>query len=190
VHVWGLTLERSITCLAGENPEGLLVFEGNEQEAPVQVHLCLSGHVGDVPWTAIVARGCGHSSFKGCPRCFQLGLTTNTEGQSLGCVRCVGYMGEVDTQILRINHEILPGQPGHTFWEDGKVCYSVEEDGCHVFNEEGARAVRVTHEQHTKRAEGSAVIMRDCIQERPLPQRDEGESVQAWEERKYLRTAN
>jgi hypothetical protein len=149
----------------------------------MKLHLCMSGHVGDVPWTAIVARACGHSSFKGCPRCFQLGVTTNSEGEALGCVRCLGYLGEVCTQTLRINPSRPPGQPGHTFWEDGMICYSVEEDGVQVFNEQGARAIRVTEEQHRKRAQGAAVLMSDCVAQRPLPNQEEGESVQTWEER-------
>jgi hypothetical protein len=171
---------------AGENPEALLVFEGNHQEPPMRLHLCMSGHVGDVPWTAILVRACGHSSFKGCPRCFQLGVTTNTEGETLGCVRCLGYLGEVCTQVLRIDPTIPPGQPGHTFWEDGMVCYSAEEDGVQVFNEQGARAIRVTEELHRKRAEGAAVLMSKCIAQRPLPYRAEGDSVHTWEERMIL----
>jgi hypothetical protein len=168
---------------AGNNPQALLVFEGNELEPPKQLYLCMSGHVGDVPWTAVVARACGHSSFKGCPRCFQLGVTINGEGESLGCVRCLGYLGEVCTQILRIDSSYPPDQPGHTFWEDGIVCYSAEEDGVQVFNEQGARAIRVTEEQRRKRAEGAAVLMRDCIAQRPLPTRGESECIQTWEER-------
>jgi hypothetical protein len=131
----------------GERGEALDVYAGSgEQDPPVQVHLCLSGHVVDVPWTAVVAQACGHSSVKGCLRYFQLGVTCNSMGESLGCVHCLGYMRDSDTQILRVDTDIDPGQPGHVTWEEGKVCYSVQRDGAIVFNEEAARPIWVSED--------------------------------------------
>jgi hypothetical protein len=166
--------------------EGLVVLDGSQHEPAVQLHVCLSGHVGDVPWTAVVARTCGHSSFKGCPMCFQLGATSNRDGDSLDCVRCQGYVNDIDTQVLQINGDIAPNEPGHITWTDGKVCYSASVAGSFTFNEDAANGIRVTDELHSRRAEGAAALMRQCITAWPMPERDHEESVQTWEERKLF----
>jgi hypothetical protein len=100
-------------------------------------------------------------------------------------VRCLGYLQEIDSQVLHINADTAPDQPGHTFWEDRKVCYSVEEDGVMVFNEEAAHGIKVSEEQQKKRSEGAAALMRDCIEARPMPERENGECPQSWEERVF-----
>jgi hypothetical protein len=38
---------------------------------------------------------------------------------------------------------------------------------------------------HKKRSEGAAALMRECMHERPMPEQQQGESVQEWEERKF-----
>jgi hypothetical protein len=139
-----------------------------------------------VPWTTVVAKTCGHSSFKGCPMCFQLGVTSNRDGESLGCIRCLGYVNEIDTQVLRISGDIALHEPGHSAWVDDKVCYSADVAGSVIFNEEAANRIRVTDEMHKRRAEGAAALMRDCITAWPMSDQSHEESVQAWEERKSL----
>jgi hypothetical protein len=52
-----------------------------------------------------------------------------------------------------------------------------------VFNVEAARAIRVTDELHKKRAEEAAALMRECMHARPMPEQQQGQSVQEWEGR-------
>jgi hypothetical protein len=93
----------------------------------------------------------------------------------------LGYVGETDTQVLLTENVDEPT------WQDGKVCYSMHDyDGLIVFNEEAAREIRVNDQQHLKRAEGSAALMAQCIQDRPMPEQGADESVAAWEDRTLL----
>jgi hypothetical protein len=85
----------------------------NEQDSPIQLYLRMSGHVGDVPWTAILVRAYGHSSFKGCARCLQLVLIINCEGEPLGLVRCLGYLDKVLHSVSAHRPLFSPVQATH-----------------------------------------------------------------------------
>ncbi len=170
-------------CLAdNQRGEALVVHEGVGPDDPrIQLHLCLSGHIGDVPWTAVISRACGHSSFKGCPRCFQVGATSNNQGQALGCVRCLGYTHDTMVQKLEVNHEWAVDDPRRISWVDSTVCYSTVVDGVAVFNEAAAENIRVNNDQNRLRAQGAARLMHDKIQARPMRDKQQDETVEAWE---------
>jgi hypothetical protein len=162
--------------------EALVVYEGGGPEDPrVQLHLCFSGHIGDVPWTAVIARACGHSSFKGCPRCFQVGATCNSQGQALGSVRCLGYIEDTMVQKLEINVDVPVGDPGHVTWIDSTICYSTVIEGVAVFDEAAAENIRVKNNQHQLRSQGATKLMHDKVRERPMRARQQDETVAAWE---------
>jgi hypothetical protein len=163
--------------------EALVVFEGSGPDDPkVQLHLCFSGHIGDVPWTAIMSRACGHSSFKGCPRCFQVGATCNKQGQALGSVRCLGYVEDTMAQKLEINADVPAEDPDFVTWVDSTICYSTVTEGVAVFDEVAADNIRVQHDQHKLRAQGATTLMHNMVQKRPMRDRQQGETVEAWEE--------
>jgi hypothetical protein len=164
-----------------------VVFEGAGPADPrVQLHLCFSGHIGDVPWTAVIARACAHSSFKGCPRCFQVGTTCNSQGEALGCVRLLGYLEDTLVQKLEINADVAIGNPGCTSWVDSTVCYTKLMDGEVVFDQDAANDIRVTNDQHRLRAQKATKLMRDKILLHPMRDRQYGESIEAWEEGKFI----
>jgi hypothetical protein len=167
--------------------DALVVFEGDGLNDPkVQLHLCISGHIGDVPWTAVIARACSHSSFKGCPRCFQLGTTCNSLGEALGCVRFLGYHEDTLVQKLEVNADVPPADPDYIHWVDSTICYATVVDGTAVFNQAAADQNRVRNEQHKLRARGATKLMHDKIRLRPMRDRRHGEALEAWEARTFM----
>jgi hypothetical protein len=127
------------------------------------LHVVLSGHIGDVPWTAITARACGHACFKGCPRCFLLGQTVNSKGESLGATRFGGYKEEADAQILKFADQLESA----TDWEDLQIKYS-KADG--TFDKDVAARLKVQHVMHTSRAQGAEAARDRIAQLHPPPQ--------------------
>jgi hypothetical protein len=175
--------------LSADNQRGeaLVVFEGAGPDDPrVQLHLCLSGHIGDVPWTAVMARACAHSSFKGCPRCFQVGTTCNSQGEALGCVRLLGYLEDTLVQKLEINTDMAVGDAEYTSWVDSTVCYTKVMDGRVVFDQVAANEIRVANDQHKLRAQSATKLMHDKVLLHPMRDRLHGETIEEWEEGTFI----
>ena len=148
-------------CHAG-GPEIAPVTVYEDLESPensIKCYLGVSGCIGDVPFTAMVASACGHTCKKGCKFCFLMGQTTNDLDEALRAVRSGGYNRDVtSTKAQKFDNSAN--------WVDVRVCFSAE-DG--TFDETFAKDVKVTPDLHAMRVQAAQDVRDEARAQHPPP---------------------
>ena len=158
-------------------PTPVTLYEDTTNPArSIKCYLGVSGCIGDVPFTAMVANACGHTAMKGCKYCFLVGQTRNDNQEKLGTVRFCGC-----------DHEATSTK-AHVFglngvWSEVPACFSAEDGS---FDKQRAEALKITPELQRMR-ELSAIDARNTARGNnpppPLPPgaRDGNQAQMDWE---------
>lgn len=162
----------------------MLVYEdpSGEQE-PIRSYIALTGHVGDVPQTAISAAVCSHAAVKGCRACFILGSTCTRDGKTLKPPKFGGYAAEGLAQAETFVIEEDEGGIMNAKWSKEDVQY-LQADG--TFNLDLAEKLRVSDTQNAQRAGNAARIADDAKRDYPTPERLPGERAAEFAKRMIL----
>ena len=112
-------------------------------QPPLQYHIVLTGHIADVPQTAISACCIGHTAEKGCPRCFILGTQTGIkDGTAYTATRFLGYSENINVSGFTEQGEYFVRETQFTQRYQNVVS----------FKREDAQQASITHRLHEIRA--------------------------------------
>ena len=146
------------------DPEPVPVMVYKDETNPANNLTCflgISGCIGDVPFTAVVANSCGHTARKGCKFCFAVGCTCNADDEALNTVRHGGY-----DRTSKSTTAHLYGRGGG--WEVRPLCFSAEDGS---FDATEAANIRVTPELHAMRRQSAEDCRAQARQQHPPPVR-------------------
>lgn len=134
----------------------------------IEAYLGVSGCIGDVPFSAMMANACGHSALKGCKFCFLLGQTKNSAQEKLPAVRFGGY--DPEDNSTKAHMFTATGE-----WYSESVSF-VKADG--TFDKQQAEKVRVNTTQQAMRRQLADDVRAEAAKEveekNPLPQLPDG----------------
>lgn len=113
----------------------VLLFEDVANPANnIECFIGVTGCIGDVPFTAMMANACGHSGKKGCKYCFLLGQSFNDQDEPLGTVRFCGC----DSNAVSTQAHVFDASG---FWSSVPACFV---DGDNRFDQQRADSLKIT----------------------------------------------
>lgn len=143
------------------HPTPLTVYENPaDPQDFISTYIGVSGCIGDVPFTAMMAGACGHTGCKGCKNCFLLGRTTSASGKPLKPPRFCSYCQNIADAIA----ELVTADAG---WQEVDNISFTGQDG--KFDEATLNQLRVTPELQSILVQTAEDIREDVRQKRPLP---------------------
>ena len=155
------------------HPTPLAVYENpDDPQDCIQSYIGVSGCIGDVPFTAMMAGACGHTGFKGCKNCFLVARTTSDTGKPLKPPRFCSYCQGVASAIA----ELVTTDAA---WQTVQgVCFtSKDASGNCRFDEDTLSQLRVTPELQSILVHTAEDIREEVRQKWPLPPKPDDASL-------------
>ena len=154
-----------------------LFEDGVTPQNSIKCYLGVSGCIGDVPFTAMVANACGHSAFKGCKFCFLVGQTINEKGEPLGIVRWGGC--DRSATLPKAHKYDAEGA-----WDEVPVHFSAVGG---TFDATMADSIKVTPGLHAMRVQSAQDVRAEARAQHPPPARPPNacsgsEALEAWQD--------